>query len=318
MKKKKCGYYWRVRKLLRSSAVRIIGDNYYLDKTSLWRIPPRPRKWALSHWFDFRGFFFLWLFFACSCFAFQGVGDCEKLLADYAQLTNKSVFLPRALSGSCVIQNEKHIPLVLRSAGFDYALKNDVIQVSAIEKSVSVVQKKFKPKSLLYDITFVFVNTSSAIDCGLTMRDIVATLENLDYAFTLGVSLGCPALDYDGSFAFHVNANLLDTWSYSHGNEMQRQNAQITSSTGAVTNQYEYVTTGLNLTLEQNETGVFYSLKYQGNNGSVTTSRGGIVEEVRATIMDEFKRRRKLAFIPIGWERKFAQYTLVLRIVAKT
>lgn len=111
---------------------------------------------------------------------------------------------------------------------------------------------------------------------------------------------------------------MLDSWSYSHGNETQRQNAQITSSTGAVTNQYEYVTTGLNLTLEQNENGVFYSLKYTGNNGSVTTSRGGIVEEVRATIMDEYKRRRKFWFIPIGQENKLALYTLVLRIVAKS
>ena len=35
------------------------------------------------------------------------MGDCEKLLSDYAQLTNKVSFLPRMLSGQCVVQSEK-------------------------------------------------------------------------------------------------------------------------------------------------------------------------------------------------------------------
>lgn len=232
------------------------------------------------------------------------MGDCEKLLSDYAQLTNKSVFLPRLLSGECVVQSEKHFPLMLKSAGFDYKLKDDVIQVTVIEKSVSQkVKPDWKPKSLFYDVTFVFVNSGSAIDCGLKMDDIIAKSFNFDYEFTLGLSLGCPALDYDGSFAFHVNAHLLDNWYYSHGVETARQNATITSSTGAVTNQYEYITTGLNLTLEQNEKGVFYTLKYTGNNGSVTTSRGGVVDTIRATIMDEYEALRKFAFLSIGKEK---------------
>ena len=319
MKTKKCGYFWRCRRTLLKFASPLYGDakNHYIRVDSFYNIPPKRRKWIITHWFDFRGFFLIFIL-ACSAFAFQGVGDCEKLLSDFAQLTQKSVFVPHALSGHCVVQNEKHFPLILKSAGFEYKLKDDFLQVSAIEKKVQTSAKKFLPKPLLFDVSFVFVNTSSVLDCGLTMGDVIASLDNLDYSFSFGLALGCPALDFDGSFAFRVNAKLLDSWNYSHGNESQRQNAQITSSTGAVTNQYEYVTTGLNLALEQNEKGVFYSLKYTGNNGSVTTSRGGIVDEVRATIMDEYTRIRKFAFIPIGKEKKLAMYTLVLRIVPKT
>ena len=261
---------------------------------------------------------FFVLLLSVYCFSFQGAGDCEKLLTDYAQLTSKSVFLPRSLSGSCVVQSEKHFPFILKSAGFDYKLKDDVIQVSAIEKSPSQrVKSEWKPKSLFYNVTFVFVNSGSAYDCGLKMQDIVAKSYNLDYEFTLGLSLGCPALDYDGSFSFRVNAHLLDNWSYSHGIESARQSAQITSSTGAVTNQFEYITTGLNLTLEQNEKGVFYSLKYTGNNGSVTTSRGGVVDTIRASILDEYEAVRKFAFLPIGKEKKRALYNLVLLITPR-
>lgn len=326
MKKKKSGYFWRFRKMLikkRIVSVSWIGNEnglatFDVTKESLLRLNPRQRKYLIRNWFDFRGFFFVWLFFACSVFAFQGAGDCEKLLADFAQLTNKSVFLPRTLSGSCVIQSEKHFPMILKSAGFDYRLKDDVIQVSAIEKNfVQRDKPQWKPKSLFYDVVFVFVNSSTAYDCGLKMRDIVATAENLDYAFTLGLSLGCPALDADGSFSFRVNVHLLDSWSYSHGTESARQQAQITSSTGAVTNQYEYITTGLNLVLEQNENGVFYTLKYTGNNGSVTTSHGGIIDEIRATITDEYEGVKKFVFLPIGKERKHAMYNLVLRIVPR-
>jgi hypothetical protein len=121
-------------------------------------------------------------------------------------------------------------------------------------------------------------------------------------------------LDYDGSFAFRTNAHLIDSWSYSHGIEQQRQKAQITSSTGAVTNEYDYITTGLNLTLYQNEKGVSFSLKYTGSNGSVTTANGGIVDEVRATVTDEFTRTRKFWAFAIGKEKILATYTLFLRV----
>lgn len=260
----------------------------------------------------FQRFFFLAF---SSSFAFQGVGDCEKLLSDYAQLTNKSVFLPAMFSGHCVIQNEKHFPLVLKSAGYDYKLKDDVIQVLQIQKSVTQYSKpKFKPKDLYYDIVFYFVNLQSAIDCGLKMSDIVATAQNLDYSFTFDLALGCPAFAQDGTFGFRVNAHLLDTWSYSHGVETSREHSTITSASGAVTTQYEYITAGLNLTLEQNENGVFYTLKYTGKNGSVTSSHGAIVERVEAQIVDEYDKVRKIAFLPIGKETIHATYTLLLMI----
>lgn len=303
-------------------SVSLIGDEYRrglatfnVSKDSLLRLNPRQRKYLIRNWFKFRGFFFLWLFFACSCFAFQGAGDCEKLLTDFAQLTNKSVFLPRMLSGSCVVQSEKHFPLILKSAGFDYRLKDDVIQVSAIEKDYKQNTKPvWKPKSKEYDITFVFVNAQNAYDCGLKISDILAKTYNLEYEFTIGLALGCPVLDTDGSFAFHVNARLLDRWTYSHGSESARQKSTITSSTGAVTTDYEYITTGLNLELEQNEMGVFYTLKYTATNGSLTTSHGAIVDDVRATIMDETDNVRKVFFLPIGREKKLATYSLVLKI----
>lgn len=306
-KKKQCGYFWRVNRTLKK-----MFPKGYMTYKDFRKLTPRKRAYVIKHWFEFR---WLWiaLVLCVNCFAFQGVGDCQKLLQDYAQLTNKSVFLPHLLDGNCVIQSEKHLPLIMKNAGFSYSEKGGYIQIKPIvykEKD----KEEWKPQDKYYNVEFVFLNMSNAIDCGFKMDDIFFKLRNLDYSFSLGLTLGCPALDYDGSFAFRTNAHLIDSWSYSHGIEQQRQKAQITSSTGAVTNEYDYITTGLNLTLYQNEKGVSFSLKYTGSNGSVTTANGGIVDEVRATVTDEFTRTRKFWAFAIGKEKILATYTLFLRV----
>ena len=201
MKNKKCGYFWRCRKSLLQSS----GGSFWIKKEHLWKINPRKRKYIIKHWFDFRNFFFVWLFFAVCSFSFQGVGDCQKILQDYAQLTNKSVFLPHLLDGNCVVQSEKHLPLIMKNAGYSYSEKGGYINIKPIvykEKE----KEEWKPQSKYYNVEFTFLNVSSAIDCGLKMDEIIASLKNLDYTFSLGLNLGCPALDYDGSFAFKVNA----------------------------------------------------------------------------------------------------------------
>lgn len=311
MKKKKSGYYYRLNRQLKEMCKypNIICTEH------LRRISPKRRRWIIAHWFEFKFFFVMVLFLVCNSFSFQGVGDCQKLLEDYAQLTKKSVFLPHLLDGNCVVQNEKHLPLILKNAGFNYQEKSGYIQIKPIVPLPEKPKEEWKPTDKYYDVEFVFINMSNAIDCGFKMEDVFFQLRNLDYSFSLGMSLGCPALDYDGSFAFRTNAHLIETWTYSHGIEQQRQLAQITSSTGAVTNEYSWVTTGLNLTLSQTQKGVSFSVKYTGRNGSVTTSSGGIVDEVKATVTDEFTRTRKLWAFPIGKEKILATYTLFLRII---
>lgn len=310
MKKKKCGYFWRCNRLLK----KYFPDNR-MTLQDFAKFSPKKRKWIIRHFFEFRIFVVYLLFLVCSSWSFQGVGDCEKLLSDYAQLTNNSVFLPQALQGQCVIKSEKHLPLILRAAGYNYSEKSGYLKLTPIEPYKEKEKEPWQPQDKYYDVEFVFVNMSSAMDCGFKMDDIFFTLRNLDYNFSIGLALGCPALDEDGSFAFRVNAHLVESWSYSHGIEQQRQKAQITSSTGAVTNEYDWITTGLNLTLSQTEKGVFFSLKYTGRNGSVTTATGGVVDEVKATITDEFTKARKLWAWTIGKEKILATYTLLLRIV---
>lgn len=307
MIKKKCGYFWRVNRTLKK-----MFPFGYMTYGDFRKLSPRKRSYVIKHWFEFK---WLWiaLVLAVHCFAFQGVGDCQKLLQDYAQLTNKSVFLPQLLDGNCVIQSEKHLPLIMKNAGFLYAEKGGYIQIKPIiykEKE----KEEWKPEDKYYDVEFVFLNTSTALDCGFKMDDIFFKLRNLDYSFTLGVALGCPALDYDGSFVFRTNAHLIDVWNYSHGIEQQRQKAQITSATGAITNEYDYITTGLNITLSQSQKGVTFSIKYTGSNGSVTTASGGITDEIRATVTDEFTRTRKLWAFAIGKEKVLATYMLFMRI----
>lgn len=248
--------------------------------------------------------------------AFEGVGDCQKLLGDFAVLTRKSAFIPAALSGNCIIKNEKDFPLVLKSAGFKYAEKSGVLTISALPAPVVKEEKKpeWKPSSKQYKIDFAFVNVNSALDCGLTLKEVLFSFENLDYSFSIGGSLGCPALDSDGSFSFSVNASLLDKWTYTHGVETQRAQSEITSATGAVTTSYTWITTGLDLTLEQKESGVFYTLRYTSKNGSVSTSSGLVTDLVQADITEDIKQKRKLWIIPIGWWHTDARYKLVLKV----
>ena len=329
MVKKQSGYFWRFRKFLLKLGVfkpvwikdfskpndsKII---YKFVSENVNKLNCKQVNYLVRNSFYLKSFFFT-LLLITNLFAFQGAGECEKLIPDYAQLTNKSVFLPHALQGQCVVQSEKHFPLILKNAGFNYSEKSGTISIKEIPLPKEKEKDPFKPKDIYYNVVFIFFNTQSAINCGISLDDILFRWQNLNYSFTFGGAVGCPAFDYDGSFAFSVNAHLVDRWEYSHGIEQQRQNAQITSASGAVTNQFEWITTGLNLVLEQSEKGVFYTLKYTSQNGSVTTSRGGLVDDVRAIVEDEYSRVRKLWFIPLGVESVRSQYRLLLRITPKT
>lgn len=328
MKKKQSGYFWRFRKfLLEQDIVKPIwikdfskpNDSkiiYKVVRKELSKLTLRQTNYFVRNYLSFKSFFFT-LLLVTNLFAFQGAGDCEKIISDYAQLMNKSVFLPHALQGQCIVQSEKHFPLILKNAGYNFAEKSGTIQIKEIPIPKEKEKEPFKPKDLFFDVTFVFINTASALDCGLSVDDILFRWQNLEYSFTFGGAFGCPAFDYDGSFGFSVNAHLRERWEYSHGVESQRQYAQITSSTGAITNQYEWITTGLVLVLTQNENGVYYDLKYTSQNGSVTHSYGGIVEELRSLVEDEYSRTRKLWLLPLGRESVKSRYSLLLRITPK-
>lgn len=247
-------------------------------------------------------------------FSFSGVGECDKLLTDFAQLTNKSVYLPKSLSGSCVVQSEKDFPLVLKSAGFSYRNRRGVLLVDPLPPPQEKEKELWVPSVKNYKVQFAFINVSSALDCGLTLNDVLFSFNNLEYSFSIGGSLGCPALDQDGSFSFSVNASLTDSWTYTHGLEQSRAVSEITSATGAVTTQYSYITTGLTLSINQRQDGVFYSLRYTSKNGAVTTSAGRVVEVIQADITESVKTRRKLWIIPLGVETQEMTYRLVLKI----
>lgn len=259
----------------------------------------------------------LLLFLAVICpslWAFEGVGDCQKLLSDFAVLTKKSAFIPVALSGNCIVKSERDFPLVLKSAGFHYKEKSGVISLAPIPQPVEKPAPTWKAQTKNFKIDFAFINVSSALDCGITLKDVLFSFENLSYSFSVGGSLGCPALDNDGSFTFSVNASLTDSWSYTHGTETQRAQSEITSATGAVTTNYSWITTGLDLKLEQKESGVFYSLRYTSKNGSVSTSSGLVADLIQADILEEVKQKKKLWILPLGYVRNEARYKLVLKV----
>lgn len=232
-------------------------------------------------------------------------------MTDYAFLLKKSVYLPAALSGSCVVRSEKDFPLIFKSAGFNYKEKNSVITLSEIKP---FFKPDFKPNRKDFVVNFAFLNKSSVIDCGIKLNDVLATFENLSFSWSVGGSLGCPALDYDGSFGFSVNASLFDKWQYTHGVEEKRSDSEIIAATGSVTTSYKYITTGLDILLYQTESGVFYSLRYTSKNGSITTSSGAVSEFVESDVNEQVKRKRKLWFIPLGWETLDYSYKMILQI----
>ena len=196
--KKPSGYFWRFWKMLiregilypqwvkdfsKENGSKII---YKINLDYVPKLNQRQTKYLVRKGFFLKVFFFS-LFLISNLFAFQGVGDCEKLLSDYAQLGNKSVFLPAVLSGHCVVQSEKHFPFILKSAGYSYKEKNGYIDIKPIPPYQEKPAEPWQPKSLYYDVSFVFLNTSSALDCGLKMGDVVASSYNLNYSFSLGL-----------------------------------------------------------------------------------------------------------------------------------
>lgn len=251
------------------------------------------------------------LFLSVHCHSFEGVGECSKLITDFAFLTKKSVYLPEILKGSCVIHSEKDFTKVMRSAGFNYKEQGSVITLTEIPASLP---KIWHAPLKRYVVNFAFLNKSSVIDCGLKMQDVLASLNNLSVSFSVGASFGCPAFDDDGSFAFSANATLTDRWNYTHGTETQRPKSTITSSTGAVTTEFDYLTTGLDISLNQTEHGQYYALRYTSNNGSIITSAGAITELVESDIVETYKKKRKLWFIPLGEYVVESNYKMLLQI----
>lgn len=251
------------------------------------------------------------LFLSVHCHSFEGVGECPKLLTDFAFLMKKSVYLPEALKGSCVIHSEKDFPKVIKSAGYNYKEYGSVITLSEIEQPKP---KIWHAPLKRYLVNFAFLNKSSVKDCGLKMSDVLASLDNLSVSFSVAASFGCPAFDDDGSFAFSANASLTDRWNYTHGTETQRPKSTITSSTGAVTTEYDYLTTGLDISLNQTEFGQYYALRYTSNNGSIITSAGAITPLVESDIVETYKKKRKLWIIPLGEYKVESSYKMLLQI----
>ena len=93
--------------------------------------------------------------------SFEGVGECPKLLTDFAFLMKKSVYLPEALKGSCVIKNEKDFPKIMKNAGFNYKDNGDVITLTSIPLVPPPVPKTWHAPLKRYLINFAFLNKSS-------------------------------------------------------------------------------------------------------------------------------------------------------------
>lgn len=251
------------------------------------------------------------MFLNAPLLAFEGSGDCPKILTDYAFLSGKSMYLPKLLSGNCVIKDSRDIPKVMKAAGFNYKETKNVITLSEI---VPPIVKPWQAPLKRYVVNFAFLNKSSSMDCGLSLHDILAGFANLKFSFSLAGSFGCPAYDDDGSFAFSVVAALTDEWQYTHGIETQRPKTEITANTGAVTTSYDYITTGLDIRLNQTETGQYYNLRYTGRNGSITTSHGAITELVESDIVETYDKKRKLWIIPLGTYKVDSMFKMLLQI----
>lgn len=245
--------------------------------------------------------------------SFSSSGTCQNVLNDYLKLTGKSGFIDANLTGYCVINEEKHLKQTLQNGGYIFKDKNGVIQVKQrVDKPKEFLS--WKPKIKKYQVKFLFVNLSSLLDCGIKLNDVLATLYNTELTATIGASVGCPALDYDGSFRFVGNVSLTDKWEFSQGTESQKIRTQITTSTGAVSTQYDDYTTGFTLVLRQLEHSMNYELTYIGSNGSKTHNYGEITDKVIIDVWNDYEEIRKLWFIPLGIEKKRDTYKFYLQI----
>lgn len=249
-----------------------------------------------------------------SCFGFKSSAECSEVLADFATLTNKSVFIPASLSGRCIVNSEKDFPLIFRASGHSYKETGSVITVKPIPEPIRIHKEPiYNPPLVTYSIQFLFVNVRDVVDCGLKMDDILASFNNANFDLSIAGSLGCPALESDGSFAFTAIANFREHYQYSHGFETARLNSEITSATGAVSKSYDYLTTGLYLDLVQDSTAIKYQLRYSSPSGAVTSSSGVIRDYIYADIQDWLYERRKLLFIPLGVNKSWQNYKLILK-----
>jgi hypothetical protein len=272
----------------------------------------------LSILWDTKKFILLTIFFLLGNVqlsnAFTSSGTCQNVLNDYLKLTNKSGFIDANLTGFCVVNHEKDLKQVLQNGGYIFKEKQSVIQVKQrADKQIST--STWKPGVKKFKVKFLFVNLSSLLDCGIKLNDILATLYNTEITATIGASVGCPALDYDGSFRFVGNVAFTDKWEFSQGTESQKIRTQITTSTGAVSTQYEDYTTGFTLVLRQLENSLNYELTYIGSNGSKTHNYGEFIQQVNIDVWNDYEEIRKLWFIPLGIERKRDTYKFILHLI---
>lgn len=245
--------------------------------------------------------------------AFTSSGTCQNVLNDYLKLSGKSGYIDANLSGFCIVNHEKDLKQTLQNGGYIFKEKNGTIQVKQIQDKPKEILS-WKPSVQKFRVKFLFLNVSSLLDCGIKLNDVLATLYNTDLTSTIGVSVGCPALDYDGSFRFVGNVALTDKWEFSQGTESQKIRTQITTSTGAVSTQYEDYTTGFTLLLRQLEYSLNYELTYVGSNGSKTHNYGEITDKVIIDVWNDYEQIRKFWFIPLGVEKKRDTYKFYLQI----
>lgn len=246
-------------------------------------------------------------------FSFQGSGTCQSVLSDYISLSGKSAFLDGSLSGNCIVNNEKDFPKIFKHSAYLFTETKDIVSVKLRPEKKEII-KVWTPKKRMFKVKFLFVNYQSLLDCGIRLDDVIGSFFNLNLNMSIGGSVGCPALDYDGSFRFVGDISLTDKWRYSQGAESKRTITEITSTTGAVSTQYEYYTTGFTLDIIQTETSLNYHLIYIGKNGNKTENIGEVVNKIILDVWDDYTEVRKFLFIPLGVERKRDTFKLYLEI----
>lgn len=245
--------------------------------------------------------------------SFQGSGTCLTVLSDYVKLSGKSAFFDGALNGNCVVNSSSDLPKIFKSSPYIYKETKDIVSIKT-RPQITPEKKVWVPQKRFFKAKFLFINYQTLLDCGIRLDDVLASFYNLNFNVSLGGSVGCPALDYDGSFRFLGDISLTDKWRYSQGSESRRTITEITSTTGAVSTEYEYYTTGFTFDIIQLENSLSYHLIYIGKNGNKTENIGEIVNRIELDVWDDYNEVRKLWFIPLGVEKKRDTYKLILEL----
>ena len=123
------------------------------------------------------------------------------------------------------------------------------------------------------------------------MNDILASFANLKLSFSVAGSFGCPAFEDDGRLHFSVVAALTDVWQYTHGTETQRANTEITTTTGAVSTSYDYITNGSRHKAKPNGKRAVLRPSLYIPQRFITTNHGAITELVESDINRNIRKK---------------------------